>query len=42
LGASLTTKGFAERHRELSEELLLHDPNRSSLGMPHAVSLERP
>jgi glycosyltransferase involved in cell wall biosynthesis len=32
LSASLTTKGFAERHRELSEELLLHDPNRELTG----------
>ena len=41
LSASLTTKGFAERHRQLSEELLLHQTG-SSLRMPHAVSLERP
>src|SRR3984893_3118918 len=41
LSASLTTKGFAERHRQLSEELLLHQ-TEISLRMPHAVSLERP
>jgi hypothetical protein len=41
LSASLTTKGFAERHRQLSEELLLHQTG-ISLRMPHAVSLERP
>jgi hypothetical protein len=32
LSASLTTKGFAERHRQLSEELLLHDQNRELTG----------
>jgi glycosyltransferase involved in cell wall biosynthesis len=32
LSASLTTQGFAERHRQLSEELLLHDPNRELTG----------
>jgi glycosyltransferase involved in cell wall biosynthesis len=42
LSANLTTKGFAERHRQLSEELLLHDPNGELTGLPHAVSLERP
>jgi glycosyltransferase involved in cell wall biosynthesis len=32
LSASLTTKGFAERHRRLSEELLVHDQNREFTG----------
>jgi len=32
LSASLTAKGFAERHRQLSEELLLHDQNRELTG----------
>jgi glycosyltransferase involved in cell wall biosynthesis len=30
--ASLTTKGFAQRHRQLSEELLVQDPNRELTG----------
>jgi glycosyltransferase involved in cell wall biosynthesis len=32
LSASLTTKGFAERHRQLSEELLVQDPNGELTG----------
>jgi glycosyltransferase involved in cell wall biosynthesis len=32
LTASLTTKGFAERHRQLSEDLLVQDPNRELSG----------
>jgi glycosyltransferase involved in cell wall biosynthesis len=32
LAASLTTKGFAERHRQLSEELLVQGPNMELTG----------
>ena len=32
LSASLTTKGFAERHRQLSEESLLQNPNGELTG----------
>jgi glycosyltransferase involved in cell wall biosynthesis len=40
LGADLSSKGFAERHRHLSEELLVEDRRRELTGMPEAASLD--